>query len=151
MSRKVVRKLAVVAIIIGTLISPITMKPLFHGFGGTKEVIIAKGVIDNKRSIDYECGTSKSRQTCTDYMFSIDNKEHPVTPETFYKYTEQQNITLVETESNRSPYWWEQLFILYSAISSVITGTYLSGIFLMFLYWLFFSDSKRAFKDWVIN
>ena len=149
MSRKVVRKLTVIAIIIGTLISPVTLKPLVYGFGGTKEVVVAKGVIDNKRSINYECGTSKDRQTCTDRMLSINGKEHSVNSETFHSYTEQQNVTLVNTQNNRSPYWWEVVLILYSIISTIIVGTYLLILFNSFLYWLLFSETKKTFKAWV--
>ena len=151
MSRKLVRKLTVVAIVVGTLISPIALKPMLHGFGGTKEVVVAKGVIDNKRSIDYECGTSKNRQTCTDHMLSINGKEHSVNSETFHNYTEQQHITLVQTKNNRSAYWWEMLLLWYSMISFIISFTVFLVTFMFFLYWCLFSDTKKNFKDWFME
>lgn len=149
MNRKLVRKVALVLVVIGTVISPITLKPMIHGFGGSMDVVTAQGVIDNKRSIDYECGTTKSRQTCTDYMLSINGKEHSVGSSTFYKHTEGQPITLVTTESNRSAYWWEVLLITLTILSLSVSGTWLILTLGFFLFWCFLSDSKESFKKWM--
>ena len=149
MSRKLVRKIALVLIVVGTVLSPITLKPMIYGFGGNKEVVTARGIIDNKRLVNYECGTSKNRQTCTDYMLSINGKEHSVGSSTFYKHTEGQPITLVTTESNRSAYWWEVLLIALTILSLCVSGTWVILTLSFFLFWCFLSSSKLTFKEWM--
>ena len=149
MSRKLVRKIALVLIVVGTILSPITLKPMIYGFGGNKEVVTAHGIIDNKRLVNYECGTSKNRQTCTDYMLSINSKEHSVVSSTFYKHTEGQPITLVTTESNRSAQWWEVLLIALTLLSLCFSGTWVILTLGFFLFWCFFSSSKLTFKEWM--
>lgn len=149
MNRKLLRKIVLVLIILGTVLAPLSLKPLMYGFGGSREVITAQGVIDNKRSIDYECGTSKSRSTCTDYMLSINGKEHSVSSSTFKSYTEEQHITLVSTKDNRSAYWWEIVLIVFSSLSLTISGTWLIVNMGFFLYWCLVSDTKLSFKEWM--
>ena len=148
MSRKLVRKIALVLIVVGTILSPITLKPMIYGFGGNKEVVTAHGIIDNKRLVNYECGTSRNRQTCTDYMLSINSKEHSVVSSTFYKHTEGQPITLVTTESNRSAQWWEVLLIALTLLSLCFSGTWVILTLGLFLFWCFVSDTALSFKDW---
>ena len=148
MSRKLVRKIALILIVVGTILSPITLKPMIYGFGGNKEVVTAHGIIDNKRLVNYECGTSRNRQTCTDYMLSINSKEHSVVSSTFYKHTEGQPITLVTTESNRSAYWWEVLLIALTILSLCVSGTWVVLTLGFFLFWCFVSDTALSFKDW---
>lgn len=149
MNRKLVRKIVLVLIILGTVLAPLSLKPLMYGFGGSREVITAQGVIDNKRSIDYECGTSKNRSTCTDYMLSINGKEHSVSSSTFKSYTGKQHITLVSTKNNRSAYWWEIVLIVFSSLSLTISGTWLIVNMGFFLYWCLVSDTKLSFKEWI--
>lgn len=149
MNRKLVRKIALIVVVIFTILSPVLLKPMFYGFGGTKEVITASGVIDSKRSIDYECGSSKNRQTCTDYMLLINGREHSVGSNTFHKNTEQQHITLVREVDNREVYWWEVVLIVISIISLSLTGTFVLVRAGFFLFWCFISDSRKTFKDWM--
>lgn len=149
MSRKLVRKIALVLIVVGTILSPITLKPMIYGFGGNKEVVTAHGIINNKRSVNYECGTSKNRQTCTDYMLSVNGKEHTVSSSTFHSYTEDQHITLVKTENSRSAFWWEIILIVFSSLSLVISGTWLIFNTVFFLYWCLVSDTRLSFKEWM--
>jgi hypothetical protein len=149
MHRKLLRKVVLILIILGTVLAPLTLKPLVHGFGGSKEVITAQGMVDNKRSIDYECGTSKNRSTCTDYMLSVNGKEHIVSSSTFHSYTEDQHITLVKTENSRSACWWEVILIVFSSLSLVISGTWLIFNTVFFLYWCLVSDTRLSFKEWM--
>lgn len=149
MNKFTLRKILLSIAIIGSVISPFTLKPVFKGFGGYEEVITAQGVIDNKRSVPYECGTIKDKRTCTDYLLSVNGVEKGVQNYTFQGYSVGQKITLVTTQSKRQSYLWEEVLIIWSVISLGILACVTLPPFFMWLYWLLGSNSKKSFKEWL--
>lgn len=94
--RKVIRKIGLVILITLGCSFPFVMHELIKS--ETKTTLVVQGVIDDKRSFQYRCG-SKGNSTCTEYIVTINNREHTVTGDTFYNKPTGSDVTLLMSEN----------------------------------------------------
>lgn len=149
MSRRIARGVALFVLLIGTIVSPITLKPMWDGFGGKHQVVVASGVIQNKRKISYECGTTKDRKLCDEYYLNVEGVDIIVSSSTFYSSTVSSEIVLTTQESSRGGYWYEHLLICISLLGVVVIGMIFFMIFVHVFWWSFLSSSKLPLREWL--
>ena len=145
---EIVKRVFLTLLIFGTILSPLSLLPLYVGFGGeTKEITIDNGVIDDKRLVEYNCGV-KNDSVCIDYVLSINGVEYIVDESVFSSKTVKQKVKLTSFESIREPYLWEIILALYSITCLCVVGGRVLSRGVMWFHWCFISDTKLTFKEW---
>lgn len=147
--RKVIRKVGLVILVTLGCSFPFVMHELIKS--ETKTTIVAQGVIDDKRSFQYRCGR-KGNSACTEYIVTINNKEHTVTGDTFYNKPVGGNVTLSLSENVKitklNEWQWFMFFVLSILPFGVLVVWVFAFLNLLFD-WVFLDNAEISFKAYL--
>lgn len=147
--RKVIRKIGLVILIALGCSFPFVMHELIKS--ETKTTLVAQGVIDDKRSFQYRCG-SKGNSTCTEYIVTINNREHTVTGDTFYNKPIGSNVTLSMSENvktSKLSVWQGFTLLVITFFPFGVLVVYLMAFLIVLFDWVFLDNAQLSFKAYL--